>query len=91
LIGINKEPGPRGRSKRPRKQHRKDEGGWHGAGEREEYAARTCGVAVEAGCERVEAAADRNHEIRRDGHAGHQVLVYERLLLQLLVLRRPPV
>jgi hypothetical protein len=45
-------------------------------------------VTVEAGGEGVETAADGEHEIRRDGDAGDQVLVYERLLLQLLVLRR---
>jgi hypothetical protein len=35
-----------------------------------------------------EAAADGEEEVRWDGHAGEEVLVYERLLLQLLVLRR---
>jgi hypothetical protein len=35
-----------------------------------------------------EAAADGEEEVRRDGHAGDEVLVYERLVLQLLVLRR---
>jgi hypothetical protein len=42
-----------------------------------------------------EAAADGEEEVQRDRHAGEEVLVYERLLLQLLVLsrrerRRPP-
>lgn len=50
---------------------------------------RTGGVVqVEARGEGVEAPADGEEEIRRDGHAGDEVLVYERLLLQLLVLRR---
>jgi len=35
-----------------------------------------------------EAAAEGEEEVRRDGHAGDEVLVYERLVLQLLVLRR---
>jgi len=35
-----------------------------------------------------EAAADGEEEVPRDGHAGDEVLVYERLVLQLLVLRR---
>lgn len=52
---------------------------------------RTGGVVqVEARGEGVEAPADGEEEIRRDGHAGDEVLVYERLLLQLLVLRLLP-
>jgi hypothetical protein len=92
LDGINKEPGSRGGSKQPSTRTGRSTGRrWRLAGRREERegnAVRTCGLAVEAGCEGVEATADWNHEIRWNGHAGHQVLVYERLLLQLLVLRR---
>ena len=51
-------------------------------------AARTGGVVVEARGEGVEAPADGEEEIRRDGDAGDEVLVYQRLVLQLLVLRR---
>jgi hypothetical protein len=36
----------------------------------------------------VEDAAERRHEVRRDGLAGGQALVDERLVLQLLPLRR---
>lgn len=35
-----------------------------------------------------EAAADGEEQVRRDGDAGDEVLVNERLVLQLLVLRR---
>jgi hypothetical protein len=36
----------------------------------------------------VEAASDGEEEVRRDGDAGEEALIYERLLFQLLVLRR---
>jgi hypothetical protein len=36
----------------------------------------------------AEAASDGEEEVRRDGDAGEEVLIYERLLFQLLVLRR---
>jgi hypothetical protein len=49
---------------------------------------RTGGVVVEARDEGVEAPANGEEEIRRDGHACDEVLVDERLVLQLLVLRR---
>lgn len=89
---INKEPGSRGGSKQPSTRTGRSTGRrWRLAGRREERegnVVRMCGLVVEAGCEGVKATTDWNHEIRWNGHAGHQVLVYERLLLQLLVLRR---
>jgi hypothetical protein len=54
----------------------------------EQWRVRTGGVVVEARDEGVEAPADGEEEIRRDGDAGDEVLVDERLVLQLLVLRR---
>ena len=64
----------------PRNAKRPCAGRNEGGGGRE-GGALTCRLVVD------EAAADGEEEVLRDGHTGDEVLVYERLVLQLLVLR----